>query len=462
VLTIALASSACAGRRANAEPVADAAPVASAPSSLPSVAPHAASAEATCPAVARPTLPAPDATLVDPAAVALEDPDGAALARFHRALARLLRGRAKDHLRIAVIGDSNTTEDFLTGALRRPLQRALGDAGHGYVALAKPVPGYFHQDVRHGLIEDVWSVRAISQVRLDDGVYGFGGVAAISKGGGAKTWVETALASAPVGTRIDRVEVLWADRLGGGDFEVRADGAPLATLDASAKSPAEERVEARAFSLTDGPHRVDFVAKHGQVRLLGAVLERTPASVGRASVVVDCLGVDSLNYRLLGLHDPKALAASLRARQYDLIVFWLGTNVCIPKAHDGWMRAALALFREAAPDVDFLVMGPPDRTHDRHAGTFEATTRQCTDSMRPIAREKGAAFWDFQRAMGGEGAVLAFQRRGLVAGDGLHLTPKGGEQMGARLLRALFDDLDAALSKSPELGCEEGARPPSP
>lgn len=447
---------ACAGERARVEPPVDAGPPGPAAASSATARASAMAAPArVCAPIVRPALPAPSSEPGAPAAVALEDPEDAALAPFYRALSRLLRGRAKEHLRVAVIGDSNTTEDFLTSGLRRPLQRALGDAGHGYVALARPVAGYLHQDVRHGLIEDAWSARALSQVRLDDGIYGFGGVAAISKGGGARTWIATAPDGAEIGAKVDRVDVYWADRLGGGDFEVRADGQPLATIDTAAATRAEERVEARGFSLTDGAHQVDFVVKHGQVRLLGATLERSVASVGRASVVVDCLGIDSLNYRLLGLHEPRALEASLRHRRYDLIVFWLGTNVCIPKAHDGWMRAALSLFRRAAPDAAFLVLGPPDRTHDRRAGTVEATTRQCTDSMRPIAREQGAAFWDFQRAMGGEGSVLALQRRGLMAGDGLHLSARGGEEMGARLLRALFDGLDAHLARQPAAGCED-------
>ena len=49
-----------------------------------------------------------------------------------------VRGKAKDHVRIAVYGDSNMTMDFITGSMRRLLQGKYGDGGHGYVAMGRP------------------------------------------------------------------------------------------------------------------------------------------------------------------------------------------------------------------------------------------------------------------------------------------------------------------------------------
>ena len=68
----------------------------------------------------------------------LIDSEARGLASFYRRFAELLRGKANDHVRIAFYGDSNLTEDLLTGEMRRVLQARYDDAGHGYVAFDKP------------------------------------------------------------------------------------------------------------------------------------------------------------------------------------------------------------------------------------------------------------------------------------------------------------------------------------
>jgi hypothetical protein len=76
--------------------------------------------------------------------------DSSDLAPFYERLARLARGKAKDHVRIAVYGDSNMTMDFITGQMRRLFQAKFGDGGHGYVAMARPWGWY-----RHWVVEDL-------------------------------------------------------------------------------------------------------------------------------------------------------------------------------------------------------------------------------------------------------------------------------------------------------------------
>lgn len=415
----------------------------------------AAPSAPTCPPLARLEIPAPIATADDPKPVALDDPGAKGMERFYEKLAALLRGRARDHLRVAFIGDSNTTMDYLTSALRRPLQKRFGDAGHGFVALAKPWGDYLHQDVRHDLVADVWSAHALAYDKLEDGIFGFGGIAAVSRGAGAKTWVATAREGAPLGTRIDRFDVWYATGSVGGTFDVKLDGKPLARVDTKLAQGALPGVEARTFEIADGAHAIDFVANNGGVRLLGATLERSPKAAGGASVVVDCLGADSLNYRLLGLNEPRSFSASLRRRGYDLVVVWLGTNVCILPPHDGWMRGAIDAFRAALPDAAILIVGPPDRSHARSGSDREVETKACSAAEQRIAHERGVAFWGFQEAMGGEGSVFGFYRRGLVSGDRLHLTPKGAELMGGRLLAAISAGFEAWSADHERAGCSD-------
>jgi hypothetical protein len=65
----------------------------------------------------------------------IEDPTGA-MAGFYDALTRSERGEATAH--ILHYGDSHVAADWLTGALRRNLQRCFGDAGAGFVLAGKP------------------------------------------------------------------------------------------------------------------------------------------------------------------------------------------------------------------------------------------------------------------------------------------------------------------------------------
>jgi hypothetical protein len=99
-----------------------------------------------CPAAER-WLPAVAQGPADPALVAIDDAHH--LAPFLAKVAALVRGRAADHLRVAVYGDSNLTMDQMTGQMRRTLQGRYGDAGHGFVALGRPWAHYHHMDVEH-------------------------------------------------------------------------------------------------------------------------------------------------------------------------------------------------------------------------------------------------------------------------------------------------------------------------
>jgi hypothetical protein len=73
--------------------------------------------------------------------------------------------------------------------------------------------------------------------------------------------------------------------------------------------------------------------------------------------------------------------------------------------------------------------------------------------MREVAEEAGTAFWDFREAMGGDGSVVGFTKRGLTGEDHIHFGPEGSALMGNRLLCAMFDDLHAHIDKHPDAGC---------
>lgn len=379
----------------------------------------------------------------------IEDPRGA-LAPFYDRFARLLRGAAEDHVRIAVYGDSNMTRDYISGEMRRVLQKRHGDGGHGYVAIGKPWTWYDHLDVEHGIEPKAWRSLAVSTHAVLDDSYGFAGIAAQSISDGARAWVHTAGAGAPVGTRASRVDVFYLLQPRGGTFSVRADGKDLATLETAAS---ELGLGYRRFELEDGPHRVLFSANLG-ARLLGVALER-----GTPGVVVDSLGVGGVKIEQLARMREEIAAPALERRGYDLVIVLTGATEDDTDRHDVALRKFLALHRRALPGAACLVMSPPDFANgSAKAPRPSKRIVRLGRRKRTVALETGCAFWDFHAAMGGELSIARFALRGLAWADLAHLTESGGALMARRFLGALSRDFRAWAAEHTDAGCDAARR----
>lgn len=365
---------------------------------------------------------------------------------FYEKLARLLRGGAVDHLRLAYYGDSNMTMDWITGEMRRVLQAKYGDAGHGFVALGRPWPWYRHMDLQHDLRGGSWKSYAVSTARVRDHFYGYAGIAAQSLHQGAVTWVATAPADAPIGRTADKFKIYYLKHPNFGGFEIKVNGESRLVVDTAADQP---EAGVYAWQEPDGPQRIEFVAASNKpVRLLGAVFERD-----KPGFVVDSLGVGALNCYLMTLEDRELNRRMLADRGYDLVIFGTGTNMWAPKQHPLWMREVIERHREALPGASLLILSPPDYVQSRTAAKTHWRMKQCRDEKRQIARDNNTAFWDFQQAMGGDASIVRFARRGFAAKDYVHLTQPGAAYMARRLLRALFLDFQQYLAEHPTAGC---------
>jgi hypothetical protein len=415
-----------------------AASAAIAPASAPPVASSAASSASACPPLdlALPELP----TMGDDAPVPpLEDP-AATLAPFYEKIAALLRGDAKDHVRIAVYGDSNGTMDFMTGEMRRVLQTKYGDAGHGFVATGRPWNWYRHRYVRHDSMKDTWDPFTVTTKPTMDGFYGHALIAGESMQAGADTWVETAEDGAPIGTRASRFDIHYLKWWRGGPFDVKVDGKLHSTVDTEAKN--SEAGFAR-IDVPDGPHKLDIVAKTlRKVRIFGVGLERE-ASISKPSIQVDGLGVGSLNCLTMLRDDAAINKATLQRRNYDLIVFHIGSNTFVAGDLATCMKQVIARHRAALPGVPVLIMTPPDFLEQYHPPKTASWMIKVSEAMRAMAKDDGAAFFDFRAAMGGDGSMGKFQDAGMTQGDFVHFNEKGGAYMGDRVVYALWKDLAA-------------------
>jgi hypothetical protein len=391
------------------------------------------------------TLPDLDPPLVD-----VDDAHGS-LERFFEKTALLLRGRAKDPVRIGVYADSNGTLDFMTGEMRRMLQVSHGDSGHGFVALARPWPWYRHQYVVTDYDDKAWSAFTVTThpTPTMDPWYGQGLIAAQSKQTGARTWVLTAPEGSPIGTKASRFEVWYLAWPEGGAFEVRIDGEVKGRADTHAEG--EPHFGFVRVDVPDGPHKMVAVTTSPRpVRLLGAVVERdTPG------FQVDGLGVGSLNC-LCVLRESEALDHEIFAhRPYDLVVFHIGSNTWNPAVMDpvACMKESIARLRRSVPDVSVMIMTPPD--WGEHGTKFTpGWLKKVEAQLRQSADEAPTAFYDFRSAMGGEGSMAKFLGMGLTQGDGVHFNGKGGAFVADRLVASLGRAFAKWTETHPRAGCD--------
>jgi lysophospholipase L1-like esterase len=374
--------------------------------------------------------------------------DAAFMRPFYRKLSRLMRGKARDHLRIAVYGDSNLTKDQFTSWLRNTLQARYGDGGHGFVAATRPWPWYFHRDVRHGGMG--FASFACSTQPAPDKVYGFACIAGDSQQDRATLWLETAPAGSAVGSKAGRADVFFAKRPKGGVFEVLVDGASRARVETESPT-VEAAVERVRFE--EGPHRVEVrtTGNDRSVRLFGMALEREAPGV-----VIDSLGVGAAGCVSFEKQDRKTEIQALRARGHDLVVYALGANYTAEDRLPKCIQELVDRHREATPETPVLVFGPPDFSPTEAGVDNHLAVEANVKLIQRITRDVGVAFWDYRAAMGGLGAIERFQKRSMVWTDHVHLTDKGHAFMASRFLRALWDGLGQALDEDPRLGCDDG------
>jgi lysophospholipase L1-like esterase len=385
---------------------------------------------------------------IDTLVPAIIDAEGA-MVPFYKRVAELIRGTAKDHVRIGVFGDSNMTMDWITGEMRRTLQGRYGDGGHGYVALGRPWLWYKHMDIRSGDDPRDFKPDAVSTHPAPDRCYGFAGIAAYSQRAGAKTWVETAEQGAPIGTSASRFTLFYLRKPGGGSLDIRVDNQVVSSVHTD--NPTLEGAT-QEFTANDGPHRVEFVATSvNPVVLFGVSLERE-----KPSVIVDSLGVGAVSGPLLLRQNADVMRASLAARKYDLIVLLLGSNQVWPKKYEEWMGELVQRFRQALPNATVLVMTPVDQVKSVRSWRSLPDLALVARQNRNVALQNDCAFWDFRGAMGGDASMTRFMATGMGQADGIHLTPKGASYMGRRIVHALWRGLDGYLQANPAAGCPTG------
>lgn len=351
----------------------------------------------------------------------LHEPPGS-LDAFYAAL-----GRPRGTARILHYGDSPAAADQITADVRDLLQRQFGDAGHGFVLIAKPWAWYAHRGVR--IESDGWRAEPAS-MRQGDGLYGLGGV--------SFTGGQQARSRLRFDTQHDAIEVAYLQQPGGGILEVHLDGRLAGNI--NTQGPLRS-----AFRKFEAPlSTIDLSVKSGSVRMFGVEARKR-----NSGVVYSSLGLNGAYVSVLSkMFDMAHWREQLQHYRPDLVIINYGTNESVyrdfvDRAYEGEVRESIRRIREAVPESSILLVSPMDRGERSASGeisTVPGLPRLAAIQQR-IANETGCAFFDTFNAMGGAGTMgrwYAAEPR-LVSADFIHPMPAGARVVGNLLYRALTD-----------------------
>lgn len=369
-----------------------------------------------------------------PPPVSIEDPSGKALQPLFDRLVALKQKRAGEVLRIVHFGDSVVASDYVSSTLRRRFQEEFGDAGHGFTLIANAWPAYFHEGVSRYATSG-WLISRVVGPLADDGWYGLGGVSfrapphLLARIGTAK--------KGSSGRKVSRFELVYVESPSGGTADIRIDGVQRSVLDTKG---AAKRFRTATFEVPDGEHELELQTTQGTSRFFGLVLERSGPGV-----VLDAIGIQGARIRFLDKQDDAHYAEQLRWRSPALVIYHFGAN----ESADGYaysmsdyyatMRAVIAQQKVALPSSSCLVLAAMDRAQKSGEELKSLSIIPLiVEQQRKVAADLGCAFFDTFKAMGGNGSMPQWVRRGLGQADLTHPSADGAEVLGNWIYRALL------------------------
>ncbi|MEM9188196.1 MAG: GDSL-type esterase/lipase family protein [Myxococcota bacterium] len=363
---------------------------------------------------------------------------------FFTALEATARRQGPAVTRISHYGDSSIATDLITHTVRRRLQRRFGDAGHGFLLIARGTMPYGHRDVSHAA-SSRWDVRQIVNNADRDGLYGFGGVSYRAQVGAYATFGTDD--RGPVGGAVSLFQVYYRQEPNGGEIQLRVDGGEPRRI----STAGEERDRVEIIRVPDGAHELEIrPAGGGPIRLYGVALERD-----RAGVVYDSLGLVGARARRLLNYNSDHIREQMTQRDPDLLVLGFGGNEAddpirrIPR-YEGEFRQVIRRMR-GSRDRACLIFGPLDQARRDEYGRIVTipTVPMIIEAQRAAAAAEGCAFFDTFGAMGGEGSITAWARSRprLAMTDYRHATPAGYEVIGNLFYKAVLEAFARHLNR---------------
>jgi lysophospholipase L1-like esterase len=398
----------------------------------------------------------------EPAVLALNHPPSNAANNAAPALSRAIT--------ILQLGDSHTSADFLTGELRRRLQKIYGDGGSGYVTAGRPHIGVLSATLKIE-VSPGWTYEALQ--RSDDvarfWMSGFNTVA--SKTG------ETLSFTAEKPETFDVIEIEAIRQPGGGTFDIKLDGALEGSFDL-----AGDKVEPVVLRLvpdhgpTNTVHDITLTTRSdGKVSISSVAIYNT-----RAGLIYDSVGYPGATIDILNKLDERLFQSDLRRLQPQIVVLSFGTNEASKENLDMALytqkyQRVVAKIRAALPSAAIVLIGPPageelpahckDKAREAavcvRADAAPAAADACAwkvlpkldavrEAERKIAERAGLVYWNWASIMPPECGADRWRAETppLMAKDHIHFTIAGYKKSAAAFLDTLVPVIDKIRSRS--------------
>jgi lysophospholipase L1-like esterase len=378
--------------------------------------------------------------------LSLESPflvdNAGALDHFYAALQALAMGERDRPVRIVHYGDSPTTADLITGDARELLQERFGDAGPGFILIAKPWAWYGHHGVE--VSATGWKIdTAVGSMR--DGSYGLGGAIFTGPVGAESNIKLDAHASTSV-------EVEYMQQPGGGKVEVLADGEAAGTVNTDGET---KKNGAATVALPAGTKLVTLRVAGAPVQVFGVAF-----GTGNKGLTYDSIGLNGASTTVMSrAFNAEEWGDALEHRDPDLVIINYGTNessfpAYVDKLYEPELRRAIAKVRTALPKASILVMSPMDRG-SRGEGDAISTMPaipKLVEIQQRVAAELGCGFFNTYAAMGGQGTMARWYdgHPRMVAADLIHPTPQGARIVAQDLTGQLLIGYERYLQQHPQ------------
>ena len=405
----------------------------------------------TKPAETKPLTPGHTPNPTRPAISAYLFDDSGTLDSFFASLARLEAAKDNEHVSVLHYGDSPTTADLITGDVRSLLQQHFGDAGHGYLLIAKPWAWYGHRDT--DISSKSWTIStAVGKMRSD--TYGLGG-ASFQGSTGASSHITLKDAAQ------SSMELSFLAQPNGGTVQISADDLPIATVDTAADTAAPAW---QTIPLPPGTKAVDIKPASGHVELFGETFERQ-----QHGILYDSLGLNGASTTVLSRSfNSEIWADELKHTAPQLVVINYGTNESsfgsfVDKQYEGELRTTIQRIRNALPNVSILVMSPMDRGQRSGIDEIETmdTIPRIVAIQKRVASDTQCAFFDTFNAMGGDGTMSRWYtgKPRLVAADLIHPTPQGASIVAQIFVKDLTLGYDRYKAQQAPPAPKQAAKP---
>jgi len=350
------------------------------------------------------------------------------------------KGERDDHVRIMWLGDSHAQADFWTDVIRTGLQKRFGHGGPGFVHVG--FKSYRHARIRFD-IRGRWRMRPKAPSTVEpwgDGAFGLGGV--LHAGWADYRSVTLDLEDPGLDGKPLTWDFCYKHGLPSDQFRLEL-GQKAETFTPSKTSSGEGGGSVGEIThirrRTDGPTRLKVRVVDGRPDFCGVVIETDPKAAA-PGVVLDNLGINGARYATPLAWNEKAWADEVNRRPApELFIFEYGGNeasdlVVRPEQYKQNALALIARARRIRPDASCLVIGPSDRAD------AEARIPPIVAALEEAAAQAKCRFWNTYDVMGGRGSLRNWRDTDRAAPDGIHLKPKGYDEIGALLLQDLMSD----------------------